>query len=134
MCGPNAAATRSGASAPTRSIRGATRQWECSSRTSSLRRSRTEGRGHRVAVEGEGTGIADGLRPSAREAIGWKGGAVAVIGEPRKIGPRRLAAKTAKRTIKEEGSSPRSGEEAAKAQVGRNEKPETEESTQPKES
>jgi large subunit ribosomal protein L15 len=34
---------------------------------------------------------------SAREAIEARGGSVKVLGEPRKIGPRRLAAKTAKR-------------------------------------
>jgi large subunit ribosomal protein L15 len=34
---------------------------------------------------------------SAREAIEARGGTVKVLGEPRKIGPRRLAAKTAKR-------------------------------------
>jgi large subunit ribosomal protein L15 len=35
---------------------------------------------------------------SAREAIEARGGSVKVLGEPRKIGPRRTAAKTAKRT------------------------------------
>jgi large subunit ribosomal protein L15 len=35
---------------------------------------------------------------SARAAIEAKGGSVTVLGEPRKIGPRRTAAKTAKRT------------------------------------
>jgi large subunit ribosomal protein L15 len=35
---------------------------------------------------------------SAREAIEKLGGSVKVLGEPRKIGPRRTAAKTAKRT------------------------------------
>jgi large subunit ribosomal protein L15 len=35
---------------------------------------------------------------SAREAIEAKGGSVKVLGEPRSIGPRRTAAKTAKRT------------------------------------
>src|SRR6202163_3196286 len=34
---------------------------------------------------------------SAREAIEARGGSVKVLGEPRKIGPRRTAAKTAKR-------------------------------------
>ena len=34
---------------------------------------------------------------SARAAIEARGGSVTVLGEPRKIGPRRLAAKTAKR-------------------------------------
>jgi large subunit ribosomal protein L15 len=86
------------------------------------------------ALDRKLTVIAHAFSSSAREAIESKGGTVTVIGEPRKIGPRRLAAKTAKRTIKEEDSSPRSGEEAPKARVGRNEQPETEESTQPKES
>lgn len=39
---------------------------------------------------------------SAREAIEARGGTVKVLGEPRKIGPRRLAAKTAKRAPKAE--------------------------------
>jgi len=86
------------------------------------------------ALDRKLTVIAHAFSSSAREAIESKGGTVTVIGEPRKIGPRRLAAKTAKRTIKEEDSSPRSVEEAPKARVGRNEQPETEESTQPKES
>jgi large subunit ribosomal protein L15 len=37
---------------------------------------------------------------SAREAIEARGGSVKVLGEPRKIGPRRTAAKTAKRVPK----------------------------------
>jgi large subunit ribosomal protein L15 len=69
---------------------------------------------------------------SAREAIEARGGSVKVIGEPRKIGPRRLAAKTAKRTPKgEEDASPRSEEVAPK---GTPAQPATEESTPKKES
>jgi len=91
--------------------------------------------------------VAHAFSLSARQAIEAKGGTVTVIGEPRKIGPRRLAAKTAKRTIKEEEpdasprsgevgpvASPRSGEVGPKGRVGRNEQPEAEESTQTKES
>jgi ribosomal protein L18E len=82
------------------------------------------------------TVVAHAFSSSARAAIESKGGTVTVIGEPRKIGPRRLAAKTAKRTIKEEepDASPRSGEVAPQARVGRPEQPETEESTPKKES
>jgi large subunit ribosomal protein L15 len=43
---------------------------------------------------------------SAREAIEARGGSVKVLGEPRKIGPRRLAAKTAKRVPKAEEPEP----------------------------
>ena len=43
---------------------------------------------------------------SAREAIEARGGSVKVLGEPRKIGPKRLAAKTAKRTPKAEEPEP----------------------------
>ena len=43
---------------------------------------------------------------SAREAIEARGGSVKVLGEPRKIGPRRLAAKTAKRVPKPEEAEP----------------------------
>jgi large subunit ribosomal protein L15 len=69
---------------------------------------------------------------SAREAIEARGGSVKVIGEPRKIGPRRLAAKTAKRTPKgEEDASPRSEEVAPKRTPAQ---PATEESTPTKES
>ena len=80
--------------------------------------------------------VAHAFSLSARQAIEAKGGTVTVIGEPRKIGPRRLAAKTAKRTIKEEepDASPRSGEVGPKGRAGRNEQPEAEESTQTKES
>ena len=76
---------------------------------------------------------------SAREAIEARGGSVKVLGEPRKIGPRRLAAKTAKRTPKAEEpevavTSPPSGEVGPKGRVGRPEQPEAEESTPTKES
>ena len=88
------------------------------------------------ALDRKLTVIAHAFSSSAREAIESKGGTVTVIGEPRKIGPRRLAAKTAKRTIKEEDSdaSPRSGEVAPQARVGRPEQADTEESTPKKES
>ena len=43
---------------------------------------------------------------SAREAIEAHGGSVIVLGEPRKIGPRRTAAKTAKRVIPAEAPEP----------------------------
>lgn len=80
---------------------------------------------------------------SARDAIEARGGTVKVIGEPRKIGPRRLAAKTAKRTPKPEEpdlASPPIGEAASRAsgagtpvdrsrQVGSADEPETEQST-----
>ena len=64
---------------------------------------------------------------SAREAIEARGGTVKVIGEPRKIGPRRLAAKTAKRAPKTEepDSSPPSGEVGPKGRVGRPEQPDS---------
>ena len=99
------------------------------------------------ALDRKLTVVAHAFSSSARQAIEAKGGTVTVIGEPRKIGPRRLAAKTAKRTIKEEepDASPRSGEVAPvaspgggevspKGRVGRNEQPQAEESTQTKES
>jgi ribosomal protein L18E len=93
------------------------------------------------ALDRKLTVVAHAFSSSAREAIESKGGTVTVIGEPRKIGPRRLAAKTAKRTIKEEDSSPpTSGAPAPEArekpgrQVARNEQPETEESTPTKDS
>jgi large subunit ribosomal protein L15 len=86
------------------------------------------------ALDRKLTVIAHAFSSSAREAIEAKGGTVTVIGEPRKIGPRRLAAKTAKRTIKADEpepalASPPSGEVAPKARVGRPEQPEAEEST-----
>ncbi len=85
------------------------------------------------------TVVAHAFSSSARAAIEARGGTVTVIGEPRKIGPRRLAAKTAKRTPKPEEpepvtspASPRSGEEVAPAkrarQVGSAEEPKTEQS------
>jgi large subunit ribosomal protein L15 len=95
------------------------------------------------------TVVAHAFSNSAREAIEARGGTVTVIGEPRKIGPRRLAAKTAKRTPKGEAeasptpppsgdvaptTSPRSGEVGAKRRVGVAEQPEAEESTPTKES
>jgi len=43
---------------------------------------------------------------SAREAIEARGGSVKVLGEPRKIGPRRTAAKTAKRVPAAEEPEP----------------------------
>jgi large subunit ribosomal protein L15 len=48
------------------------------------------------------TVVAHAFSSSARASIEARGGTVTVIGEPRKIGPRRLAAKTAKRTPKAE--------------------------------
>jgi large subunit ribosomal protein L15 len=69
---------------------------------------------------------------SAREAIEARGGTVKVLGEPRKIGPRRLAAKTAKRAPKAEEpepvSSPPSGEGGAKRRVGSADEPKAEQS------
>ncbi len=58
------------------------------------------------ALDRKLTVIAHAFSSSAREAIESKGGTVTVIGEPRKIGPKRLAAKTAKRTIKADDSEP----------------------------
>jgi large subunit ribosomal protein L15 len=53
---------------------------------------------------------------SARAAIEGRGGSVTVLGEPRKIGPRRLAAKTAKRTPAPEApDEPEAAVEAAPA-------------------
>ncbi len=52
------------------------------------------------------TVVAHAFSSSAREAIEARGGTVTVIGEPRKIGPRRLAAKTAKRAPKAEEPEP----------------------------
>ena len=95
------------------------------------------------ALDRKLTVVAHAFSNSAREAIEARGGTVTVIGEPRKIGPRRLAAKTAKRTPKgEEGeaspTSPRSGEVGPTAKqsgrVGVSEQPEAEESTPTKES
>jgi large subunit ribosomal protein L15 len=50
---------------------------------------------------------------SAREAIEARGGSVKVLGEPRKIGPRRTAAKTAKRVPAPEEAEPVVAEPAA---------------------
>ncbi len=79
------------------------------------------------------TVVAHAFSSSAREAIEARGGTVTVIGEPRKIGPRRLAAKTAKRAPKadepEPVASPPSGEVAPKGRVGRPEQSEAQEST-----
>jgi large subunit ribosomal protein L15 len=98
------------------------------------------------ALDRKLTVVAHAFSTSARDAIEARGGTVTVIGEPRKIGPRRLAAKTAKRTIKAEEpeaspaspASPPSGEIGVPTQrarrEGRPEQPETEESTQTKES
>jgi len=47
---------------------------------------------------------------SAREAIEKAGGTVKVLGEPRKIGPKRLAAKTSSRARKAEEAEPASAE------------------------
>ena len=49
---------------------------------------------------------AHAISSSAREAIEARGGTVNVIGEPRKIGAKRLAAKTAKRAPKAEAPEP----------------------------
>ena len=83
------------------------------------------------------------ISSSARQAIEARGGTVTVIGEKRKIGPRRLAAKTAKRAPKAEEpeaapTSPPSGEVAPTAKrsgrVGVSEQPEGQESTPTKDS
>jgi len=74
------------------------------------------------ALDRKLTVVAHAFSSSARQAIEAKGGTVTVIGEPRKIGPRRLAAKTAKRTIK--ADEPEPAPTAAPAEV----------STAPKES
>jgi large subunit ribosomal protein L15 len=50
---------------------------------------------------------------SAREAIEARGGSVKVLGEPRKIGPRRTAAKTAKRVPPPEEAEPATEKPAA---------------------
>jgi large subunit ribosomal protein L15 len=56
---------------------------------------------------------------SAREAIEARGGSVKVLGEPRSIGPRRTAAKTAKRTPPPDAPEPETEPEAAPAQAAR---------------
>jgi large subunit ribosomal protein L15 len=58
---------------------------------------------------------------SARAAIESLGGSVTVLGEPRKIGPRRLAAKTAKRVPKPEAAD---APEASEPKAEKTEKPE----------
>ena len=52
---------------------------------------------------------------SAREAIEKSGGSVKVLGEPRKIGPRRTAAKAPKPLPAAQASSPPAGEVARSA-------------------
>jgi large subunit ribosomal protein L15 len=64
----------------------------------------TGGLKRKLAVE------AHSFSTSAREAIEKAGGTVKVLGEPRKIGPRRLAAKTSKRTPKAEEAEPAAAE------------------------
>ncbi len=86
------------------------------------------------AIDRKLTVVAHAFSSSAREAIEARGGTVTVIGEPRKIGAKRLAARTAKRTPKEVDASPRSGEVGPKARVGGSEQPEAEESTPKKDS
>jgi large subunit ribosomal protein L15 len=57
---------------------------------------------------------------SAREAIEARGGSVKVLGEPRKIGPRRTAAKTAKRVPAPEEEEPEAEKpETAKRAAGK---------------
>jgi ribosomal protein L18E len=65
------------------------------------------------------TVVAHAFSSSAREAIEARGGTVTVIGEPRKIGPRRLAAKTAKRVPKAEEPEPVVAEAPAPARAER---------------
>ena len=61
---------------------------------------------------------------SARAAIEAKGGSVTVLGEPRKIGPRRTAAKTAKRTPAPEApDAPEASEEPATPKPAREKAP-----------
>jgi ribosomal protein L18E len=64
----------------------------------------TGGLKRKLAVE------AHSFSTSAREAIEKAGGSVKVLGEPRKIGPRRLAAKTSKRAPKAEEAEPAAAE------------------------
>jgi large subunit ribosomal protein L15 len=56
---------------------------------------------------------------SAREAIEARGGSVKVLGEPRSIGPRRTAAKTAKRTPPPDAPEPEPEPEAPQAPAAR---------------
>jgi large subunit ribosomal protein L15 len=67
----------------------------------------TGGLKRKLAVE------AHAFSTSAREAIEKAGGSVKVLGEPRKIGPRRLAAKTSRRTPKPEEAEPAAAEVSA---------------------
>src|SRR6266852_2042473 len=96
------------------------------------RKSRRIGRGT-GAIDRKLTVEAHAFSSSAREAIEARGGTVNVIGVPRKIGPRRLAAKTAKRAPKAEEAepvaSPPSAESGPKARVGKAEQPVAEQST-----
>jgi large subunit ribosomal protein L15 len=55
---------------------------------------------------------------AARAAIEASGGSVKVLGEPRKIGARRLAAKTGKGLKIEQAPSPQAGKPAPTASVG----------------
>ena len=61
---------------------------------------------------------------SAREAIEARGGSVKVLGEPRKIGPRRTAAKTAKRVPAPEEPEPVAEKPVAEKQARRSPAPE----------
>jgi large subunit ribosomal protein L15 len=60
---------------------------------------------------------------SARAAIESLGGSVTVLGEPRKIGPRRLAAKTAKRVPKAEAPDAPEAAAAPEPKAEKAEKP-----------
>lgn len=60
---------------------------------------------------------------SAREAIEARGGSVKVLGEPRKIGPRRTAAKTAKRVPPPEEPEPAVDKPVAEKQARRSPAP-----------
>jgi large subunit ribosomal protein L15 len=61
---------------------------------------------------------------SAREAIEARGGSVKVLGEPRKIGPRRTAAKTAKRVPPPDEPEPVAEKPAAEKPARRSPAPE----------
>ena len=61
---------------------------------------------------------------SAREAIEARGGSVKVLGEPRKIGPRRTAAKTAKRVPPPDEPEPVADKPAAEKPARRSPAPE----------
>jgi large subunit ribosomal protein L15 len=64
----------------------------------------TGGLKRKLAVEAHAFSV------SAREAIEKAGGTVKVLSEPRKIGPKRLAAKTSKRAPKAEEAEPAAAE------------------------